>query len=745
MKKKSSIIKLVIIGLVFLLGGYTVLFGLGGYGSAKNIILGLDVRGGVSITYEVADETFSQEDFSDTKRKLEDRANALSTEAEVYVEGDRRIVVNIPGETDADQTLERLGQPGAIEFYTIDNGEETIWLNGEDIQSATANERQADLTGKTEYVVLLSMTGEGAQKFAEATTSHVGQRIYIRYDGEDISAPVVNEPITGGNAEINGMASGEEADYLATMIRIGNLRLNLNTLSHKTVGARLGSNALEKSLLAGAIGLILICLFMIVIYRVPGVIASFALWFYTVLVLLALNGFNLTLTLPGIAGIILGIGMAVDANVIIYTRIREELTAGRPVGDAIDIGFNKANSAIIDGNVTTLIAALVLMWRGTGTVQGFAQTLAVGILVSMFTALIVSRIIVKAVYRLGVTDVKYYGKEKKRKPIDFVGRKAIFFGISVAVIAIGLIFGAVNKGAGKGMFNSSIEFAGGRALTVDFDKDYSIEEFNATVVPAIAEIMGSSDIQAQKETNTNRYTIKMHDADETKMGEVADKLVNDFGADEGTIEDTYISATVSREMTNAAISATIIAIICMLIYIWFRFNNIRYAGSAVIALCHDVLVLMGFYMLARISVGTAFIACILTIIGYSINATIVIFDRIREMVNNNTEKKDFKAIVNESITDTLTRTINTSLTTFVSIAMIFILGVPSIQEFTLPIMVGIIAGGYSSMCITGPLLYVIGKNVLNKPKPKSLGVTANYGQEKEKKKAAKKSKKNKEG
>ena len=745
MKKKSSIIKLVIIGLVFLLGGYTVLFGLGGYGSAKNIILGLDVRGGVSITYEVADETFSQEDFSDTKRKLEDRANALSTEAEVYVEGDRRIVVNIPGETDADQTLERLGQPGAIEFYTIDNGEETIWLNGEDIQSATANERQADLTGKTEYVVLLSMTGEGAQKFAEATTSHVGQRIYIRYDGEDISAPVVNEPITGGNAEINGMASGEEADYLATMIRIGNLRLNLNTLSHKTVGARLGSNALEKSLLAGAIGLILICLFMIVIYRVPGVIASFALWFYTVLVLLALNGFNLTLTLPGIAGIILGIGMAVDANVIIYTRIREELTAGRPVGDAIDIGFNKANSAIIDGNVTTLIAALVLMWRGTGTVQGFAQTLAVGILVSMFTALIVSRIIVKAVYRLGVTDAKYYGKEKKRKPIDFVGRKAIFFGISAAVIAIGLIFGFVNKGAGKGMFNSSIEFAGGRALTVDFDKNYSIEEFNATVVPAIAEIMGSSDIQAQKETNTNRYTIKMHDADETKMGEVADKLVNDFGADEGTIEDAYISATVSKEMTNAAVSATIIAIICMLIYIWFRFNNIRYAGSAVIALCHDVLVLMGFYMLARISVGTAFIACILTIIGYSINATIVIFDRIREMVNNNTEKKDFKAIVNESITDTLTRTINTSLTTFVSIAMIFILGVPSIQEFTLPIMVGIIAGGYSSMCITGPLLYVIGKDVLNKPKPKSLGVTANYGQEKEKKKAAKKSKKNKEG
>ncbi len=738
MKNKSNIIKLVVIALIFAVGAYTAGFGIGGMGSAKNIILGLDVRGGVSITYEVQDESFTAEDFQDTKKKLEDRANALSTEAEVYVEGDRRIVVNIPGETDAEKTLERLGQPGTIEFITYESdGSEKVWLTGEQISTARAGERTEDLTGANEYLVELTMTSEGATAFAEATSQHIGEPIYIVYDGEQISAPTVQQAITGGQAEITHIASAEEAEYLATMIRIGNLKLNLETISHKTVGARLGAEALSKSITAGLIGLLLICLLMIVIYRIPGVVASFALFFYTVMVLLALNGFNMTLTLPGIAGIILGIGMAVDANVIIYTRIREEIYAGTPVGEAIRTGFNKANSAIIDGNVTTLIAAIVLMWRGSGTVQGFAQTLAVGILISMFTALIVSRIIMTALYRLGVKDPKYYGTEKKRATIDFVGRKKIFFGIAIAVIVVGLGIGIMHNGKGDGIFNTSIEFAGGRALTVDFDKSYSIEEFNSEVLPKISELIGSTDIQAQKETNTNRYTIKMKDVEESVMADVQDMLEADFGADKGTMEMSFISATVSREMTNSAISATIIAIVCMLIYIWFRFNNIRYAASAVAALCHDVMILLVFYMVSRTSVGNAFIACILTIVGYSINATIVIFDRIRELVNANLEKKDFGTIVNESITSTLTRTIYTSLTTFIAVFMIFIMGVPSIQEFTLPIMVGIVAGGFSSVCITGPLLYVIGHKVLGKPRPKNPGVTANYGKNKKQKKAKK--------
>ncbi|MDD6212255.1 MAG: protein translocase subunit SecD [Clostridiales bacterium] len=717
MKKKGNIIKLVLIALIFLVGGYTVLFGIGGYGSAKNIILGLDVRGGVSITYEVADETFTASDFADTKSKLESRAQALSTEAEVYQEGDRRIVVNIPGETDAEATLDKLGQPGSISFVTYESdGTEKVWLEGEDIQTARAGEQQEELTGATNYVVELTMSGEGAQKFEEATTENLNQIIYIVYDGEIISQPVVNSVISGGQAVIENIESAEEAEYLATMIRIGNLKLQLNTISHKTVGARLGAEALSKSIMAGLIGLLLICVFMIIIYRIPGVVASFALFFYTMLVMLALNGFNFTLTLPGIAGIILGIGMAVDANVIIYTRIREELADGQPVETAIKTGFNKANSAIIDGNVTTLIAAFVLMWQGSGTVQGFAQTLAVGILVSMFTALVVSRIIMMALYRLGLKDPKYYGIEKSRKRLYIVNKKKIFFAVSCVIIVVGFAIGGMNAGNGKGIFNTSIEFQGGKALTADFDKAYTIDEFNAEVKPAIEEIIGSTDVQAQKETNSNRYTIKMKDVDESLVTSIKETLINDFGAKEDNFEESYISATISNEMTRSAIIATILATICMLLYIWIRFSNVRFAFSAVIALIHDVVILLVFYMVSRTSVGTAFIACVLTIVGYSINATIVIFDRIRENLKANIKKRSLEEIIDDSITQTLTRTINTSLTTFVTVLMIFVLGVPSIQEFTLPIMVGIIAGGYSSVFITGPLLHVMGKKVLGAAK-----------------------------
>ncbi len=714
MKKRTSIISLAVIALVFLIGGYTVLFGIGGYGNAKNIILGLDVRGGVSITYEVTDEEFSDEDFSDTLSKLQSRAEALSTEAEVYQEGEDRIVVNIPGETDAEATLDKLGQPGTIEFLTYDDdGEEIIWLTGEDIQSAKAGTDTEELTGTVDYIVQLSMTGEGAEKFAEATSQNVGDPIYIRYDDEIISAPTVNEAITGGEAQITGMGSEEDAEYLATMIRIGNLKLTVDTISHTTVGAKLGSDALSKSIQAGIIALIIICLLMIIIYRVPGAVAAFSLLFYVVLVLLALNGFNLTLTLPGIAGIILGIGMAVDANVIIYTRIREEITAGEAVSDAIRIGFNKANTAIIDGNVTTLIAAVILIWQGSGTVKGFGETLAVSILVSMFTALVVARIIVRAVYRLGVADPKYYGREKPRKVADIVGRRGIFFGISIAIIVVGFVYGFAN---GDGLFNTSVEFEGGTALTVNFDQSYSIDEFNDEIRPAISEIIDSSDIQAQKETNSNRYTIKMQSVDESLMTEVKDTLISDYGAVEDDFEESYISATISGEMTRSAVIATILATVCMLIYIWFRFSNIRFALSAVIALIHDILILLVFYMVSRTSVGTAFIACILTILGYSINATIVTFDRIRENLKANLDRKDLKTIINNSISQTLTRTIYTSLTTLIAVLMIFIMGVSAIQEFTLPIIVGIIAGGYSSVLITGSLLYLLGRNVLG-PQP----------------------------
>jgi SecD/SecF fusion protein len=726
MKKSKSIVALLLVLILTAGVGYTVLFGIGDRGKAEYIKRGLDLQGGVSITYEVADDDFSDEDFSDTKRKMELRAYDFSEEAEVYQEGDNRITVDIPGEDDAEAVLADLGKPGALQFITYTGEEDDpdteddesikVWLDGSDIKDAQPSTSTDKTTSTTEYVVNLTMTDEGTEKFAEATTENVGEILYVMYDGEIISSPVVQNAITGGEAEINGMSDYDEADSLASQIRIGSLKLELNEISHKVVGAKLGTDALSKSVKAGIIGFILVCIFMILMYRASGVAAAIALIVYICLDLLTLNAFNLTLTLPGIAGIILSVGMAVDANVIIYSRIREEIAAGRDTHAAIKTGFSKATSAIVDGNVTTIIASFVLMWKGSGSVQGFAQTLAIGIIWSMITALVISRILMYAIYGIGCKSPKFYGKEKKRKPINFVGKKAIFFTISIVVVLGGLVVMGVNSAKDKGAFEYSIEFQGGKSYTVDFDKEYSIDDFNDTLKPAIADVIKDNDIQGQKESDSNRFIIKVKDIDESLITDMKAMLVSDYGAKEDSFEETYISASVSKEMTEDAVVATIIATICMLLYIWLRFKDIRFAASAVLALLHDVMVVLAFYAVSRISVGTTFIACILTIVGYSINATIVIFDRIRENMAIMDKKTTLKDLVNTSITQTLTRSIYTSFTTFLTVAMIYIMGVSSIKDFALALMVGIICGAYSSVCVTGALWYVMRAKLVKRVK-----------------------------
>ncbi len=726
MSKKKAVIALILTILLGALVGFTAIVGFGktGRGKAENIKLGLDLQGGVSITYEVVDKDFSETEFNDTKNKLEKRVNKFSTEAEVYKEGDNRITCNIPGEKNADTVLNSLGKPGSMYFATaVQDSEVTddmqtieisgqkfrVWLSGSDIHDAKAGTTSDSTNGKKEYVVNLTMTSSGKEKFAQATSENVNNILYIIYDDQIISAPRVNQALTDGTAQITGQSSLEEAEDLASDIRIGSLDLELKEITHSVVGAKLGQDALANSIKAGVIGLILVILFMCIVYRIPGVIAGISLILYTGFILVTLNAFDLTLTLPGIAGIVLSIGMAVDANVIIYARIREEIAAGTSVERAIKAGFSKATSAIVDGNVTTIIAALVLMWKGSGTVQGFAQTLAIGIIWSMVTALIVTRLLVNIFYTLGCKKPGLYGKEKKRKAADFVGKKAIFFTISILVIIAGVVTMIVQNARGKGAFNLSIEFQGGKAYNVEFDKDYSIDDFNDKIKPSIEKIVKTSDIQGQKETGSNKWSIKMPDVDESTITDMKKMLVKDYKAKEDSIEETFISASVSKEMSKNAVIATILATICMLIYIWFRFKDIKFAAAAVIALIHDVLVVIAFYAVSRTSVGTTFIACILTLVGYSINATIVIFDRIREnlAIEKNT---DTKTIVNKSIMQTMTRSIYTSFTTFIMVAMIYILGVASIREFALPLMVGIICGAYSSVCITGALWYTFKKH-----------------------------------
>ena len=719
MDRKKGIITL-IVAIVALIGfTFVAVFGLDANktGSASNIKLGLDLAGGVSITYEVVgEEEPSAADMSDTIFKLQQRVENYSTEAQVYQEGSDRINVEIPGVSDANAILEELGKPGSLVFLDEDGNEV---LNGTDIADAQAAYQQNSM-GNQEPVVSLTMTEEGTEKFAEATKAAAPNHeiIYIVYDDEVVSYPSVQDEITDGHAVINGMSSYEEAEQLASTIRIGGLKLELQELRSNVVGAQLGSDAIRTSLIAGAVGLVLVIIFMIAVYWIPGVASSIALCLYTAMMVLLLNGFDITLTLPGIAGIILSIGMAVDANVIIFARIREEIATGKTVKSSIKIGFHKALSAIIDGNVTTLIAAAVLGFMGTGTIRGFAQTLALGIVLSMFTALTVTQLILNALYAVGFRDEKFYGRAKERKPIGFLRKKAVFFALSAVMILSGFVFMGINQKNTGEVLNYSLEFMGGTSTDVTFNEDMSIEELDEKVVPIFEEISGDPNVQTQKVQGSNEVIFKTRALSVDQREELNGRLAEEFGVDESSITAETISSTISSETRTGAVVAVLVAALCMLVYIWFRFKDIRFGASSVAALLHDVLVVLAFYAISRISVGGTFIACMLTIVGYSINATIVIFDRIRENLRQSGSGERLEEVVDRSIAQTLSRSIFTSLTTFITIAALFVLGVPSIREFALPLMVGIVCGAYSSVCLAGAMWYILRTKVGKKESAK---------------------------
>lgn len=707
--KKKIIYSIIILALLFGMS-YVAIFGMkDGYGSIGQIKQGLDLAGGVSITYEIQEDNPSDQDVSDTIYKLQQRVTNYSTEAEVYKEGGNRITVEIPDVTDANAILEELGQPGTLMFLDSDgytkfsNGEEcTPLLTGSDVKNAVAG-ADTSQSSTSKYVVSLEFNDEGKQKFADATSANVGKIIYIVYDGKVVSAPRVNEAITGGSAQIDGMSSYDEANTLASYVRIGAMPLELKEMRSQVVGAKLGETAIQTSLLAGAIGLAILCLFMIIAYRVPGVAACLALVIYVALDIFILSVYEITLTLSGIAGIVLSIGMAVDANVVIFSRIREEIGAGKSVDAAIEQGFRKAMSAVVDGNVTTIIAALVLYLRGSGSVKGFAVTLGIGVVLSMFTALVISKTIVRLLYNFGCKSEKLYGSVRHKKIFDFVSMRKATFAIPGVILAICIIVMIVFTANGKGALNYSLDFAGGTSTTVTFAEEMSLADIDANVIPVIREAAGVANVQQQKVTDSTQVVFKTDELSLAQREALNTALENKFGVADSDIDSQSISSTVSSEMKQDAVIATVLAIICILIYVWFRFKDISFAGSTVLALVHDVAIVFTFYVFSRLSVGGTFIACMLTIVGYSVNSTIVIFDRVRDTINSAADKSklDYKQVVNESITNTLTRSINTSLTTFIMLAVLYIFGVATIREFALPLMVGIIAGAFSSVFLTG--------------------------------------------
>ena len=701
-------------------------------GSAGGIKRGLDLAGGVSITYETVKAKPSATEMADTIEKMRLRAEIFSTESEVYQEGLNRVVVDIPDVKDADAVLKQLGSAGSLQFIPVEGNitrqadgtyklnksieelakEKKIAVDGADIATAKAQSVKGDAGVGVQYIVELELNAKGANKFAKATQDNLGKQIAIVYDGNVISAPVVQTVITEGKAQISGQDSMEEAERLASIIRVGALPLELKEVRSSVVGAKLGDTALETSLLAGLIGFIIVFLFMIVMYKIPGLASSLALIAYVVIELVLLQLLQITLTLPGIAGIVLSIGMAVDANVIIFTRIKEEIGLGKSVRSAIGNGFHKALSAIIDGNVTTIIAAIVLGIFGTGTIKGFAYTLALGIIISMFTALFITKFLLYSFYDIGFDSEKHYGTKVDKENMPFLKFSPKAYVLSLVVIGIGIATMVVNAASGKGAFDYALEFSGGTSTEVVFSNgkvpgNDEIRNFVNGVIP-------SSNADVTQIVGEDAVVIKTKSLTEEERTKLREAFVDKYKVSKDNINNENISGAVSGEMKTSALMAVIAATICMLIYIIIRFRNVAFGASAVLALVHDVLVVATLYALTRMNVGNTFIACMLTIVGYSINATIIIFDRIRENLAEKRRGETVAEIVDKSITQTFSRSINTTVTTLIMVVVLFIMGVSSVREFSLPIIVGLICGAYSSICITGTLWYLFVKKKIEK-------------------------------
>jgi SecD/SecF fusion protein len=737
--KGKGILSLLLIFLAIAVVAVLAIFGIGKdkVGSARDIKLGLDLAGGVSITYQTVKENPSKEEMDDTIYKMQMRADEESTESAVYQEGNNRINVDIPDVTDANEVLERLGKAGTIYFiygksekgtanikynstlggYELTRTMEEIIADGDvvvdgtDITNSEAVYYKDDL-GAIQYMVKLTLNDAGKAKFAKGSTyatqfyntDDISGSIAIVYDNKVVSAPRVKTAITDGVATIDGQADMKEAQDLASVIRIGALPLELTQLRSTVVGAKLGTEVINTSVLAGAIGFIIVLLFMIGWYRIPGLAASIALTLYVGLIIVSTAIFNITLTLPGIAGIILSIGMAVDANVVIFQRIREEIGTGKTVRSSIKVGFHKALSAIIDGNVCTLIASIVLYVLGSGTVKGFAVTLAVGLIISMFTALFVTKYIVNAFYTIGFDQEKYYGTQKpKEKYFDYVGSTGKFIIVAILLVAIGVGGMIVNKTQIGESLAYGLDFKGGTSTqitlpdTVTGDITKELEDLVTSEVGVIGEIVSVKD--------SNSYIIKTKELSRTESDTLNKSLIAKYNIDPQLITSDSISGTVSGEMKTKAIWAVVISTIAMLIYIWIRFKDLGFASSAVIALLHDAFMVIAVYAVLRLTVSNTLIANLLTILGYSINSTVIIFDRIRDNIKDRLKKESLREIVNTSIGQTISRTINTNLTSLIMVTVLAFIGVESIKEFAIPLIGGIAAGTFSSVCITGTIWY----------------------------------------
>ena len=695
----------------------------------NGIRLGLDLVGGSRIVYEAqTPEGYNLADLpgdmQTAQAMIRQRLTSQGfTEATVALAGDNRISVEIPQITNPEEAVQTLGSTAQLLFMDMDGytayaeayqADPTVdaakfaLLTGTDVDGASAEYGQTSETSMQQHYVQLKFTSEGRTKFADATAAVSARtdgynQILIVMDGQIISAPNVSERIDSETCVITGSFDQASAQQLAGLIDAGQLPFNLKQVELRSVGPQLGADAMRTSLIAGAIGILLVCLFMLIVYRVPGLVACMALGFYIVIEMLVFSLVRVNLSLPGIAGIILSIGMAVDANVVIFERIKEELRAGKTVKSAIDSGFKRAFTAILDSNVTTLIAAAVLFFLGTGTIVGFATTLGIGVIISMFTALTVTHFLLNRMVDFRVRSPKAYGlNDHALRPRFAVLKKfKIFGGISTLVVLTGLV-ALILLPFGKNLFNLSIDFAGGTEMEFNMHQTVT-QEIQTEVADLFEETTGvtASSVTSSGDGN-EQVLIRSTSIDSETRAKMIEAMNAKYSL---TDQDLYgnedVSASVGSDLQRAAVLCAAVAIVLMLLYITIRFE-LNSGLAAVVCLMHDLLVMLTVYVLLQIPLDTNFIAAALTIFGYSINASIIVFDRVRENLHT-ARKETFEEVAERSIWQTMGRTINTSLTTLFTVGMFFILGVPSLKQFTLPLIVGIVAGAWSSVFLSSGL------------------------------------------
>lgn len=734
--KKNKILAVVIIA-VIIFGAVVSFTGIGSVKKLKDQLkYGLDINGGVYVLMQAETKAKGKDKaalMDQTKSVLENRVNAMGiSEASVAVEGSDKIRVEMPGVSNADQAIRQIGKTAQLRFLLADG---TLVMNGNEVKNAGFSTDQ-DHGG---YKITMDFTSKGTDDFAKGTERAASgtvnpvlkdsdgnlvpaTSVVIMLDDKIISAPNVDQKIDSRSCEIYrpGGFSKEEASNTSALIKGGALPASLTEVNSSVETATIGADALNKSIKAGAIGLGIIFIMMLVVYGFMGIAADIALTLYVEIILWVMAGFGAVLTLPGIAGIILGIGMAVDSNVIIFTRIREEIAKGKSVRVSVDSGFHSALSTVIDSQTTTLIAAFVLYLIGTTSVKGFALTLMIGTVASIFTAVFVTQVFVNlmAESRTFGTITHFGFKEDGSKKIQlngyfhFIRNRKIFYCISAAIIICGIVFTGIRG------FNYGIDFTGGTMIQLDMGKKVDIDEVKDTIKdyklnPTIVYAGKDNDqivIRTIKAMKTKERTAVVNTiSDKYHLGKNAVLSSEEFGP------------TVGKELRHNAVKSVLIATFCMLIYIRFRFKNWQYGLAAVAGLGHDVLVALSLYAIFGFTINNPFIAGILTVVGYSINDTIVVFDRIRE----NTQfykRKEREKMIDDSINQTLSRSIMTSLTTIVVMIPLFVLVSSQLREFLIPLMIGVICGTYSSIFLCSPLYYEMTKK----------GTRSKYVEDKEK-------------